>query len=290
MITGTFNRSTLKLTPDRPDWAASVLANDTAAASHYAYDYGAGRFPKTYVSQDGRRISWRWISGPGSPVFVGQKQPWYGMQSVPVAITQNPATDDATTLMLSNPVTEIESLRVQPALARLTGQALAKPFVVPGVTTRHYDAVVTFRGLSALSEAELGALSVGVGIFAPTNGNSSSGWRAPTISWVGTEVGAAAVDGWVAGQVTAAGCRFPETAAGPLALRKTTDTLTVRVLVDGSVIESFWGGGRARITSRSYPPAAAEEELGMAVSASTASISADIEVFAMSSAWLEPVV
>ena len=61
---GTFDRTTLKLTPDNPQWAAEVLADPkpktAAAALHYAYDYGVGRFPKTYVSEDGRRISWRW--------------------------------------------------------------------------------------------------------------------------------------------------------------------------------------------------------------------------------------
>jgi hypothetical protein len=51
MITGTFNRTTLKLTPDNSQWAAEVLADPetkTAAAElHYAYDYGVGLFPKT---------------------------------------------------------------------------------------------------------------------------------------------------------------------------------------------------------------------------------------------------
>jgi hypothetical protein len=51
MITGTFDRTTLKLTPDNPQWAAEVLADPEmktdAAELHYAYDYGVGLFPKT---------------------------------------------------------------------------------------------------------------------------------------------------------------------------------------------------------------------------------------------------
>jgi sucrose-6-phosphate hydrolase SacC (GH32 family) len=37
MITGTFDRASLTLTPDRPEWAAAVLAGDRKAAQHWAY-------------------------------------------------------------------------------------------------------------------------------------------------------------------------------------------------------------------------------------------------------------
>jgi hypothetical protein len=83
---------------------------------------------------------------------------------------------------------------------------------------------------------------------------------------------------------------------GPLALRETQDALDVRILVDGSVIESFWDGGRARTASRAYPPAAAKEQLGLAISATRSGggkavrgITVDVEVFEMVDAWLEPI-
>ena len=66
------------------------------------------------------------------------------------------------------------------------------------------------------------------------------------------------------------------------------------MLVDGSVVEAYWDGGRARVTSRTYPPARAAQDLGLKVSASSgaadvAGLTADILVFEMASAWLEPI-
>ena len=73
---------------------------------------------------------------------------------------------------------------------------------------------------------------------------------------------------------------------GPLALRTISDTLEARVLVDGSVIEAYWDGGRARYTSRFYPSTAPH---GLRVFASNDKVTADIIVYEMGSAWLEPV-
>ena len=67
-------------------------------------------------------------------------------------------------------------------------------------------------------------------------------------------------------------------------------------LVDGSVIESFWDGGRARTASRAYPQAVAKEQLGLAISATSGGggkavkgVTVDVEVFEMGNAWLEPI-
>ena len=54
-----------------------MLAGSTEAAQRYAYDYGAGLFAKTYADSAGRRISYRWITGPGGPASNGT---WFGMQ------------------------------------------------------------------------------------------------------------------------------------------------------------------------------------------------------------------
>ena len=69
----------------------------------------------------------------------------------------------------------------------------------------------------------------------------------------------------------------------------------VRVLVDGSVAEAFWDGGRAGFASRPLPPARAEQALGFAVSAQgaggapVAGVRADVDVYEMQNAWLAPV-
>ena len=62
MITGTFDRKTLTLTPDKPDWEAP----------HFAYDYGEYLFPKSYLSEDGRRIVFAWLN------FQSPNKSWSG--------------------------------------------------------------------------------------------------------------------------------------------------------------------------------------------------------------------
>ena len=55
------------------------------------------------------------------------------------------------------------------------------------------------------------------------------------------------------------------------------------------MIESFWDGGRARSTSRAVPPQASVQQLGLRVQASVAGVTADIDVWEMANAWLDPV-
>ena len=117
------------------------------------------------------------------------------MQSIPAVISANPASDDVTTLMLANPAKELDMLRVQPPLAKLTGQSLDAPgeLAVKGVTARHYDLVATFRGLTNLTVAEREALSLNVHIFTALPGSSGSAWRGPVVSWGGDATAAAPV-------------------------------------------------------------------------------------------------
>ena len=277
LITGTLNRSTLAFTPDNSAWAAAVLAGDESAQLHYAYDYGAGQFPKTYVTDDGRRIAWRWISGAGSAV----PPTWYGMQSVPTVISPA-AADDATNAMLAYPVAELTALRALPPLANLTAQSVGGgDCLLLNVSTRHLDAVVTFRGLAALTAAELAQLSLVVVVFAPLV-PAPGGWKGENVTWSGAALlppTPPLPPGWLGGGVN----------GGPLALRSGQDALEFRILADGSVVEAFWDGGRARCAIRSFPPLGFEQ-LGLTVSASSGNVTADVVVYAMGSAWLEPVV
>ena len=402
LITGTFDRATLKLTPDRPDWAAEVLAGDGDAKKHFAYDYGTGVFPKTYADSTGRRISWRWIGGGGAT------KNWTGMQTIPNLITPA-APDDVTTAIIAYPVPELAALRKSPPLASIKAAAVgaAGGMLVPGVTTRHYDVLVSFKGLAGLSAADREALALVVDVFAPLSSPGGASWnRASSQVWNAipstgassgsstaaiaaaphclsrsrgcfgnnTDIESKDIGGkplpagttdeqgitactaaciahpgcaaWVyvsnrglmngprcafkgedycppiahantisdalPGKDTTATCKKPGPGpppappappapplppgwvagtvnGGPLALRATADVLEVRVLVDGSVIEAFWDGGRARTTSRATPPAAAVQQLGLRVQASAAGVTADIDVWEMGNAWLDPV-
>ena len=140
---GRFDRNTLQFEPDRPEWSGPAAGGDDSAARHFAYDYGVGRYPKTYLASDGRRIYYAWITG--DPHEYPAKR-WTGLQTVPRVLTA--ARDgDSTTAILSKPAVELEALRKMPPRIRRAGIRLghAATRLEPGV--RHYDLVVTFRGL-----------------------------------------------------------------------------------------------------------------------------------------------
>jgi hypothetical protein len=167
------------------------------------------------------------------------------MLSLP-AVLSAAAPDDVTNTMLANPVAELAVLRRHPPLTRLPAlrNLSGGGAVVAPALTRHYDAVVTFRGLGLLSSAEKALLSLGVHVFAPANGSEALA----TQGWQGQGGGN---PGWVGGRVTAKG---QGGGAAPLALRAAQEELEVRVLVDGSIIEVSWLGRPA--PSARPPPSA----------------------------------
>ena len=109
--------------------------------------------------------------------------------SVPTVLS--PAKpDDITNAMLANPVAELTALRVQPPLANLHAVNISsggRGAIVPEVLARHYDSIITFKGLQMLSRAELEALSLQIHIFAPVsrNGSDDHDDPAPIQSWYG---------------------------------------------------------------------------------------------------------
>ena len=102
-------------------------------------------------------------------------------------IVMQAAPDDVTAGMLANPVPELEALRVSPPLASLTSQAVGQAggVVVPNVISRHYDLVVTFSGIAALTAAQKQSLSLEVDVFYPLK-TAPGSWEKPfTVSWHG---------------------------------------------------------------------------------------------------------
>jgi hypothetical protein len=159
----------------------------------------------------------------------------------------------------------------------------------------HLDIEVTFKGLTALSAASRAAFQPTVMVFAGAGGSGGHNisWSPLPGSLDETDNGDGNADNssdWVNG--TAGG--------GPLALRLSQDTLAVRVLVDASVVEAFWDGGRARYTAHAsaagspdvtnYEGGAGGGGAGVMVSAGAGLkeglISADIDVYEMASMWL----
>lgn len=249
-ITGTFDRAALRFTADRPQLA------DGDNRRLYSYEYGGFAYPKHYQASDGRHIIYGWL---GYSTVSGPAATWKGMQSLPRVITAAPAADDPTTALLLNPPVELAALRRQ-RLVSERGMALtAAPVALRGVQGCHLDAVVTFRGLAKALAAT-----------PPPN-------QALTFTVLGNElrwnpVPAQSSAAWVNGDVT----------GGPLALRRAQDTVTLRVVVDGIVMESFWDGGRARYT-RQITGAASQPTL---LSSGLPGISVDVDIWQMGSAWL----
>ena len=227
--------------------AAELAAGSTANASYFAYDYGAAKYPKGYETSDGRRIQYAWLDEPAD---TPKNQTWLGAQTAPRVVARARA-DDPSTSVLVNPVAELAALRTA-ALAADASAAGAGAWAAAGVAGRHLDVVVDFRGWAA------GPVGV-----AAQNG---------TFAYTFTPLGAAG--GLVRGRVEGTG------GAGFLSIPATQELLRVRVLVDGSVGEAFFDGGRARVASRAY--GAGDAVALLAPANATASLSA----WAMGSMWL----
>lgn len=181
--------------------------------------------------------------------------------------------------MLLNPVAEIAQLRAT-QLAEERGIKLSggKSHNV-SASGIYLDITVTFNGLRTLFAADRVAFQPTVKVFAGSGDDTGH-----AISWQCTQNATTLEQqlngvGWVNGT----------TGGGPLALRASQDSLSVRILVDASVVEAFWDGGRARYTAHaSADPEESGGGAGVTVGAGAIDrpISVDIDVYEMSSMWL----
>eukprot|EP00937_MAST-01D_sp_MAST-1D-sp2_P007582 g7582.t1 len=256
-VPGAFDRAALSLSPSGPRalWAAAVANGTLASARHFAYDFGPTLFNKHYATADGRRVWWAWLNIDAAS--AGGSGGWTGMQTLPRVLSTAPP-DDASTALVLQPAAELAALREPTPLFRARGLpagAAAAALRASNASSRHFDFVVTFRGLGALTAAQLAGARFAVTAFEPAT---------VATSWVVDELGAGGVGaagaGWLAGTLSAPG------GSGPLAVRAGQDDLEFRVLGDGSVVEAFVDGGRARATSAALGSATAAG-LGVGVTA-----------------------
>jgi hypothetical protein len=234
-------------------------------ASHPPHRYGAFGYPRSYEASDGRRIIWGWLGFGISPFETAS---WWGLHSTP-RVLGIASADDPTTALTMVPVAELEHLRQAPPLVNLSValiNATARPVGGATAVGRHFDALVTYRGLArAWRNATLLAnhsLCFGVlGIplcWVPEPSPLPHGRRPMPAGWIAGNAG-----------------------GGTLALRRNQDTVDLRVLVDGMVVESYWDGGRARTTLPAYGPTQPPT-----LSSGLAGVSADVIIWPMASAWL----
>ena len=260
-ITGTFDRARLHFRPDRPQLNAGPTDRRL-----YAYEYGAFGYPRSYEAADGRQIIWGWLDFGIEP-FANAS--WWGLHSVPRVLTAA-TEDDPTTALLMNPVAELTALRRGAALLSVSGLAInasTTTLIEGGAVGRHFDAVVTFHGLAKALENR--RLRPNQNLCFKALGSSLCWAPEPPPLPAGRQ---SIPPGWAAGNA----------GGGPMALRRSQNTVELHVLVDGLVMESFWDGGRARTTSPAYGPSG----VAVTVSSGLLGVSVDVSIWKMGSAWI----
>ena len=213
--------------------------------SETVYDAGCGYAPLTHVDDQGRRLIWAWLR-EGRSVDKQMAAGWSGVQAIPRALSL-----DAKNRLVSQPVPEIEGLRRERHhFSRADLDAGALPV----------------GGLALDIEAEFDvslAETCGIELL-----RSPDGTEKAAITY-DARAGALRVTRHYAGEKG-------ELESGAQGLAHQLDpgeTLQLRVLLDGSVIEVI-ANGRARVASRFY--ASDERSRGLRVIHSAAVVKLDI--------------
>ncbi|KAJ4953532.1 hypothetical protein NE237_030364 [Protea cynaroides] len=230
------------------------------------YDYGKFYASKTFFdSSKNRRILWGWINESDS-VTDDVKKGWSGVQAIP----RNIWLDKAGKQLIQWPVTEIEMLRKTPVELQNTQLNGGSVLEVTGVTASQVDVEVSFN-LPTLEKAETLNLSgVNPQILCSQKGASVKGSVGPfgllALASKGLEEQTAIffrvfkdkeklVVLMCSDQSRSSdGSEVDKTAYGAFVdVDPHRETLSLRSLIDHSIVESFGGKGKVCITSRVYP-------------------------------------
>ncbi|VFQ88740.1 unnamed protein product [Cuscuta campestris] len=291
---GSYDEASGKWTPDNP-------AIDVGIGLRY--DYGTFYASKTFYDQETkRRILWGWITETDSESSDVQKG-WASLQSIPRTVALDEKTGSNLKLW---PVQEVEKLRTKKA-------EFANVVVNPGTilplnvsSANKVDIVAEFDvEREALERAEANgesySCSGGDGGGAANRGavgpfgllvltDSELTERTPVYFYITKDV---------TGNLTAFFCadhlkssQASDVVKGIHGSQVTWlngEKLTMRILVDHSIVESFAQGGRTCITSRIYPTKAIYEnaKLFLFNNATKSSVTASVKVWQMNSAEVE---
>ncbi|XVE57711.1 hypothetical protein DITRI_Ditri04bG0111300 [Diplodiscus trichospermus] len=266
------------------------------------YDYGVYYAAKTFYDQNkNRRVLWGWIGESDSEAADMQKG-WASVQSIPRTILFDNKTG---THLLQWPVEEIESLRLK--INEFNGVRIQTGSVIPldvGPATQ-LDVVAEFKiDKEALEKttgsnetfscstsggaAERGALGpFGLLVLA----DDSLSEQTPVYFYI-----AKGSDG----NLKTFFCNDQSRSSAASDVNKQIygsfvpvlkgENLSLRILVDHSIIESFAQGGRTVITSRVYPTKAiyGAARVFLFNNATDASVTATLKIWQMNSAFIRP--
>ena len=216
------------------------------------YDFGTSFYASKsfYDSAKDRQILWGWIQEDGPPNGPNGPHPgedWASIQSLPRIITLDPS--NSSRLMFA-PIPELEALRGDAISFSATvqpGEAVA----VPSVAGNQLDIEVNITADFTSADVWAGVAVFGTGSIPRRPQNPIDGF-AVTIAGTGpnTTEGIPLLGLNVVGPsghwVGAGGA----TLIGP-----STKVVSLRVIVDRSVIEAYSAGGRGVISHRAYPAA-----------------------------------
>ncbi|KAG8476600.1 hypothetical protein CXB51_033434 [Gossypium anomalum] len=266
------------------------------------YDYGIYYAAKTFYDQNkNRRVLWGWIGESDSEAADMQKG-WASVQSIPRTILFDKKTG---THLLQWPVEEIESLRLKSyEFNQVKVQAgsvvpldvgpatqldiIAEFEIDKEALEKTTGSNVTFSCSSSGGTVERGALGP-FGLLVLTDDSLSE--QTPVYFYI-----AKGSDG----KLKTFFCNDQSRSSvasdvnkqiyGNLVPVLEGEKLSLRVLVDHSIVESFAQGGRTVITSRVYPTKAiyGAAKLFLFNNATEASVSASLRIWQMNSAFIRP--
>ncbi|XP_022874390.1 acid beta-fructofuranosidase 2, vacuolar-like [Olea europaea var. sylvestris] len=289
---GTYDSSTAKWTPDNPIIDVGIGLR---------YDYGIFYASKTFYDQEkNRRVLWGWIKETDTENTDIQKG-WSSVQAIPRTILLDKKTGSNLVLW---PVEEVETLRLKKKvfdkLEAKAGEVV--PLEVGSVT--QIDIMVEFEvdknSLDSIDganttyscnanggAAERGALGP-FGLLVLTDNDLTE--QTPIYFYISKDA-----EGNFKTFFCADHSRSSKATDVDKGIYGSTvpvlkgEKLSMRILVDHSIVESFAQGGRTCITSRIYPTTAVGEHARLFLfnNATDAGITASLQIWQMSSAYVQ---
>ncbi|KAJ7966419.1 Beta-fructofuranosidase, insoluble isoenzyme like [Quillaja saponaria] len=214
----------------------------TDFTSDLQYDYGKFYASKTFLdSSTKRRILWVWVKESDSESDDNSKG-WSGLQSIP----RNVVLGKTGRQLVQWPIKEIENLRTRNVSFQNKKLKIGSLLEVSGITGSQADVEVSFD-LVNLKEAEL---------MDPI-------WVDPQLLCSQKKASAQGKLGPFGFDQSRSSLRegLDKTTYGAFVdIDPLQENISLRSLIDHSIVESFGGGGRTCITARVYPKFAYDKE------------------------------
>lgn len=290
---GTYDPVKDKWTPDNPDLDVGIGLR---------VDYGKYYASKTFYDQHKeRRVLWGW-TGETDSEATDLLKGWASVQTIPRTVVFDKKTK---THILQWPIEEVKKLRFKRQKFEDVGlrPGTVVPLKVDSATQLDISAKfeIDNEALEAVIEAEVGyncttsGGSAGRGVLGPFGllvlADESLSEQTPVYFYVGKSI-----DGTVKTYFCADESRSSKAPdVGKVVYGSNVpvlhdEKLSMRLLVDHSIVESFAQGGRTVITSRVYPTKAigGAARLFLFNNATGISVTASVKLWHMNSAHIDP--